>query len=60
MLKCPYCEEIKAYLIKMPVVLKAIGDDGREKTYKREGFDKRGLGESICFDCLKFEAEEVL
>jgi hypothetical protein len=59
-MNCPYCGEDKEFLFQMPVVIKAENEDGVIKTYTREGYDKDGKLDKICFDCLKFEVEECL
>ncbi|CAH0346009.1 hypothetical protein [Bacillus sp. CECT 9360] len=58
MIKCPYCNEEKNILFRMPV--EVITDRGEgEEYYKRSALKIGGL-DKICFDCLKSETEEDL
>jgi hypothetical protein len=58
-IECLYCGEKQDFLIKMPVtVIKAT--ENERATFSREGYKADRSFDSICFDCLKFEAEEAL
>lgn len=58
-MKCPYCGEEKEVLVKMPVTV-VKGTVSGEATFTREGYKSSGETDNICFDCLKYEAQEVL
>lgn len=58
-MNCLYCGEDQDFLIKMPVTVvkkTALG----EATFSREGYKSDLTDDAICFNCLRFEAEEAL